>query len=397
MQSIENYDFSGKKAIIRVDFNVPLDGNFNITDPSRIRAAVPTIKKVLAKGGSVILMSHLGRPKGTPQDKFSLKHIVSAVEKEIGTKVDFANDCIGEEAIAKTSALKAGQVLLLENLRFYNEEEKGNEEFAKKLASYADCYINDAFGTAHRAHASTTIIAKFFPNDKMFGFVINGELDAIKKALDEPKRPFIAILGGSKVSSKITIIEALLKKVDKLIIGGGMSFTFTAAQGGKIGNSLCEKDQYETALRVLAKAKELGVEILFSEEEVCVKEFNNDSPMRVFPANEIEDGWMGVDISSKSIAKFDKAIQECKTILWNGPMGVFEMDNFAKGSKAIAESIAKSTSNGAFSLIGGGDSVACINKFHMADKVSYNSTGGGALLEYIEGKTLPGIAAILEK
>lgn len=396
MQSIENYDFKGKRAIIRVDFNVPLDENFNVTDASRITAAVPTIKKVLRGGGSVILMSHLGRPKGA-EAKYSLKHIIPAIEKELGTKVLFADDCMGPVAEKMAAELKPGQVLLLENLRFYKEEEAGDEAFSKKLASYADVYINDAFGTAHRAHASTTIIAKFFPNDKMFGDVINGELDAIKKAFENPQKPYVAIVGGSKVSSKITIIETLLQRVNKLIIGGGMTYTFHAALGGKIGDSLCEKDQFETALRVIDKAKELGVELFLAVDAVAIQEFKNDSPSRIFPANAIADGWEGVDIGPETIKIFAKAIEGCKTILWNGPMGVFEMDNFAKGSKAIAEAIAKATKEGAFSLIGGGDSVACINKFGMADEVSYNSTGGGALLEYMEGKTLPGIAAILEK
>lgn len=394
MQSIENYDFKGKRAIIRVDFNVPLDENFNVTDASRITAAVPTIKKVLQGGGSVILMSHLGRPKGA-EDKYSLRHIIPAIEKELGTTVLFADDCMGPMAEKMAAELKPGQVLLLENLRFYKEEEAGDEAFSKKLASYADVYINDAFGTAHRAHASTTIIAKFFPNGKMFGDVINGELDAIKKAFENPEKPYVAIIGGSKVSSKITIIETLLQRVNKLIIGGGMTYTFHAALGGKIGDSLCEKDQFDTALRVIDKAKELGVELFLAVDAVAIQEFKNDSPSRIFPANAIADGWEGVDIGPETIKIFTKGIEGCKTILWNGPMGVFEMDNFAKGSKAIAEAIAKATKEGAFSLIGGGDSVACINKFGMADEVSYNSTGGGALLEYMEGKTLPGIAAIL--
>lgn len=395
MQSIENYDFKGKRAIIRVDFNVPLDENFNVTDASRITAAVPTIKKVLQSGGSVILMSHLGRPKGV-EAKYSLKHIIPTIEKEIGTKVLFADDAMGPMAEKMSAELKPGQVLLLENLRFYKEEEAGDETFSKRLASYADVYINDAFGTAHRAHAPTTIIAKFFPNDKMFGDVINGELDAIKKAFENPEKPYIAIIGGSKVSSKITIIETLLQRVNKLIIGGGMTYTFHAALGGKIGDSLCEKDQFDTALRVIDKAKELGVELFLAVDAVAIQEFKNDSPSRIFPANAIADGWEGVDIGPETTKIFTKAIEGCKTILWNGPMGVFEMDNFAKGSKAIAEAIAKATKEGAFSLIGGGDSVACINKFGMAEEVSYNSTGGGALLEYMEGKTLPGIAAILQ-
>ncbi len=394
MASIETYDFKGKRAIIRVDFNVPLDENFNVTDDTRIRAAIPTIKKVLAGGGSVILMSHLGRPKEGPTDKYSLRHIISALEKNLGVKVDFADDCIGSQAVEKAAALKPGQVLLLENLRFYKEEEKGNEEFAQKLSRLADCYINDAFGTAHRAHASTTIIAKFFPNDKMFGYVMEGELKAIDKVLESPERPFIAILGGAKVSTKISIIEKLFSKVDILIVAGGMTYTIQAALGGKVGNSMCEKDQFDTALRMIAKAKEMGVQLVMAEDAVCVPEFKNDAPTKICPSNDIPDGWEGVDIGPESRKKFAEIIEGCKTILWNGPMGVFEMDNFAAGSKAVADAIAVATAKGAFSLIGGGDSVACINKFKMADKVSYNSTGGGALLEYIEGAELPGVAAI---
>ncbi|MCX4359576.1 MAG: phosphoglycerate kinase [Rikenellaceae bacterium] len=394
MASIETYDFKGKRAIIRVDFNVPLDENFNVTDDTRIRAAIPTIKKVLAGGGSVILMSHLGRPKEGPTDKYSLRHIISALEKNLGVKVDFADDCIGSQAVEKAAALKPGQVLLLENLRFYKEEEKGNEEFAQKLSKLADCYINDAFGTAHRAHASTTIIAKFFPNDKMFGYVMEGELKAIDKVLESPERPFIAILGGAKVSTKISIIEKLFSKVDILIVAGGMTYTIQAALGGKVGNSMCEKDQFDTALRMIAKAKEMGVQLVMAEDAVCVPEFKNDAPTKICPSNDIPDGWEGVDIGPESRKKFAEIIEGCKTILWNGPMGVFEMDNFAAGSKAVADAIAVATAKGAFSLIGGGDSVACINKFKMADKVSYNSTGGGALLEYIEGAELPGVAAI---
>ena len=394
MQSIDTYDFSGKRAIIRVDFNVPLDENFNVTDDNRIRAAIPTIKKVLAGGGSVVLMSHLGRPKEGPTDKYSLKHIISTLENRLGVPVQFANDCVGEEAKKKAAALKPGEVLLLENLRFHKEEEKGDEAFAKELASLADCYINDAFGTAHRAHASTTIIAKCFPNEKMVGYVMEGELKAIDKVLEAPERPFVAILGGAKVSSKITIIEKLLEKVDILIVAGGMTYTIQAALGGHIGNSMCEKDQFDTALRIIEKAKELGVQLLLAEDAVCIAEFKNDTPSQICPSNNIPDGWEGVDIGPASIAKFSKAIEGCKTILWNGPMGVFEMDNYAKGSKAVADAIAKATANGAFSLIGGGDSVAFINKYKMGDKMSYNSTGGGALLEYMEGAVLPCVAAI---
>lgn len=420
MQSIETYDFAGKRAIIRVDFNVPLDGDFNVTDDTRIRAAIPTIKKVLEKGGSVILMSHLGRPKKNNDEKFSLNHIVSAVEKNLGTTVAFAGDCQGDKAAEMAAALKPGEVMLLENLRFYAEEEgkprglaedataeekaeakkavkESQKAFTQRLASYADCYINDAFGTAHRAHASTALIADYFAEDKMFGYVMLGELVAIDNVLGNPQRPFVAILGGAKVSSKITVIESMLEKVDMLIVAGGMAYTFAAALGGNIGSSMCEKDQFETALRIIKRAEELGVKLLLGEDAVCAQEFKNDTPNQVFPDNNIPDGWMGLDIGPATIAKFTTAIKECKTILWNGPMGVFEMDNYAHGSKAVADAIAEATSAGAYSLIGGGDSVACINKFGMAKQVSYNSTGGGALLEYMEGKVLPGVAAIRGK
>ncbi|MDD3108515.1 MAG: phosphoglycerate kinase [Alistipes sp.] len=417
MQSIDTYDFKGKRAIIRVDFNVPLNEKFEITDDTRIRAAIPTIKKVLAEGGSAILMSHLGRPKKGPEDKFSLKHIIGRIEELVGVKVEFAGDCQGDEAAQKAAVLKPGQVLLLENLRFYAEEEgkprglaedvtdeekaaakkavkASQKEFVKRLASYADCYINDAFGTAHRAHASTALIADYFPNDKMFGYVMLGELKAIDKVLDAPARPFTAILGGSKVSTKISVIENLMKRVDNLILGGGMTYTFKAALGGKVGVSICEPDQFETALNILAKAKEMNVSIVLAEDAVCGKEFKNDTETQITPANAIPDGWEGLDIGPKSVEAFRKVILDSKTILWNGPVGVFEMDNFAKGSRAIADAIVEATSKGAFSLIGGGDSVACINKFGLAKQVSYVSTGGGALLEYMEGIELPGVAAI---
>ena len=415
-QSIDTYNFAGKRAIIRVDFNVPLDADFNVTDDTRIRAAIPTIKKVLAGGGSVILMSHLGRPKG-PVDKFSLKHIIPTIEKLLGQKIDFAGDCMGAEAAEKAAALKPGEVLLLENLRFYAEEEgkprglkedatdeekkaakakvkESQKEFTKKLASYADCYINDAFGTAHRAHASTALIAEYFPTDKMFGYIMEGELKAIDGVLQAPQKPFTAILGGSKVSTKITIIESLMEKVDNLILGGGMTYTFMAAQGGKIGNSICEKDQFDTALNIIGKAKKLGVNLVLAEDAKCGDAFSNDANTQICPANDIPDGWEGMDVGPKTAAKFQKVIKDSKTILWNGPVGVFEFDTFAEGSKAIADAIVEATANGAYSLIGGGDSVACINKFGLADKVSYVSTGGGALLEYMEGKELPGVAAI---
>lgn len=414
-QSIDNYNFKGKKAIIRVDFNVPLDADFNVTDDTRIRSAIPTIKKVLDGGGSVILMSHLGRPKG-PTDKYSLKHIIPTIEKLLGKSIIFANDCMGDEATNKSAALKEGEVLLLENLRFYAEEEgkarladdatdeqkaaaksavkASQKDFTKKLASYADLYINDAFGTAHRAHASTALIADYFPNDKMFGYIMEGELKAIDNMMKAPAKPFTAILGGSKVSTKITIIERLMEKVDNMILGGGMTYTFMAAMGGKIGNSLCEKDQFETALHIIKRAKEMGVTLVLADDAKCGDAFSNDCNTQICAANDIPDGWEGMDIGPVTAVKFAKVIEESKTILWNGPVGVFEMDTFAAGSKAVAEAIVTATSKGAYSLIGGGDSVACINKFGMADSVSYVSTGGGALLEYMEGKELPGVAAI---
>ncbi|MFI3331592.1 MAG: phosphoglycerate kinase [Rikenellaceae bacterium] len=417
MKSIDTYDFQGKKAIIRVDFNVPLNANFEITDYTRIRAAIPTIKKVLAGGGSVILMSHLGRPKMNNDEKFSLKHIVSGIEKELGTSVAFAGDCQGEKAAEMAAALKPGEVMLLENLRFYAEEEgkarglaedateeekaeakkaikESQKAFTARLASYADCYINDAFGTAHRAHASTALIADYFPEDKMFGYVMEGELKAIDGVMESPVRPFVAIVGGAKVSSKITIIEKLMEKVDSLIIAGGMTYTFMAAQGGKVGISICEPAQFETALNILAKAKEKGIEILLAEDAVCGQEFKNDTPTNVYPSNDIPDGWEGMDAGPKASAYFSEHIRKCKTILWNGPLGVFEMPTFEVGSRKVAEDIVAATKDGAYSLIGGGDSVACINKFGFANAVSYVSTGGGALLEYMEGIELPGVAAI---
>ncbi len=417
MQSIETYDFTGKRAIIRVDFNVPLNDQLEVTDDTRIRAAIPTIKKVLEKGGSVILMSHLGRPKRGPEDKFSLKHIIPTIEKRLGVKVEFAPDCQGQEAADRAAALKPGQVLLLENLRFYAEEEgkprglaegatdeekaaakkavkASQKEFVKRLASYADCYINDAFGTAHRAHASTALIAEYFPNDKMFGYVMEGELKAIDNVLKNPTRPFTAVLGGSKVSTKISVIENLLKLVDNLILGGGMTYTFKAALGGQVGGSICEPDQFQTAKEILAKAQKLGVKIFLAEDAVAADAFSADAHTQIVPASAIPDGWEGLDIGPKAEEAFSKVIAESKTILWNGPVGVFEIDPFARGSRVIAEAIVKATKSGAFSLIGGGDSVACINKFGLADQVSYVSTGGGALLEYMEGIELPGVAAI---
>ena len=418
MQTIDTYNFEGKRAIIRVDFNVPLDKEFNVTDDTRIRAAIPTIKKVLAGGGSVILMSHLGRPKKNNDEKFSLSHIISAVEARLGVKVLFAGDCMGEKAAEMAAALKPGEVLLLENLRFYAEEEgkprglaedatdeekkeakkavkESQKEFVKKLASYADCYINDAFGTAHRAHASTALIAEYFPNDKMFGYVMEGELKAIESVMENPQRPFVAIVGGSKVSTKISIIETLMEKCDKIIIGGGMTYTFAAALGGKVGKSICEPDMFETALGILKKAEERGIKFVMSPDALVADDFSNEANTKEAPAGNIEDAWEGVDIASEGKKLFREEILNCKTILWNGPVGVFEIEKFSTGSRAVAEAIAEATqTKGAYSLIGGGDSVACINKFGLADKVSYVSTGGGALLEFIEGKELPGVAAI---
>jgi phosphoglycerate kinase len=417
MLSIDSYDFMGKRAIIRVDFNVPLNEKFEVTDDTRIRAAIPTIKKVLAGGGSVILMSHLGRPKKNNDSKFSLEHIITAVEKRLGTKVMFAGDCMGEKAAQMAASLKSGEVLMLENLRFYAEEEgkprglaedatdeqkaeakkevkASQKEFVKKLASYADVYTNDAFGTAHRAHASTALIADYFPAAKMFGYVMEGELKAIDKIMLSPARPFVAIVGGAKVSSKITIIENLLEKVDSLIIGGGMTYTFVAAQGGKIGDSICESNMYQTALDILAKAEKKGIKIVMESDSLCADSFSENANTMESPSNSIPDGWQGLDSGTQSQLAFREHILSCKTILWNGPVGVFEMDKFANGSKVVAEAIAEATAKGAYSLIGGGDSVACINKFGFADKVSYVSTGGGALLEYMEGKELPGVAAI---
>ncbi|WP_320020373.1 phosphoglycerate kinase [Labilibaculum manganireducens] len=393
MQSIDTYNFSGKKAIIRVDFNVPLNEQFEITDDTRIRAALPTIKKVLDGNGSAILMSHLGRPKGV-DEKFSLKHIVAHLTKSIGVEVKFADDCIGESAKTMAADLKPGEVLLLENLRYYKEEEKGDEEFAGKLADLADLWINDAFGTAHRAHASTAVIAKFFPEAKLFGYVMEGELSSVDKVLKDTKHPLTAIMGGAKVSSKIEIIQTLMSKVDHLIIGGGMTYTFVKAMGGTIGDSLVEDDKLEMAREILQKAKENNVKLHLASDALIADAFSNDANTKVCDVNAIPEGWMGLDVADATIASFSKVIEESKTILWNGPVGVFEMDTFAKGTKAIADAIVTATEKGAFSLIGGGDSVAAINKYGLADKVSYVSTGGGALLEYIEGKELPGVTAI---
>ncbi|MEN6618090.1 MAG: phosphoglycerate kinase [Rikenellaceae bacterium] len=418
MQKIDNYDFSGKRAIVRVDFNVPLNESFQITDDTRIRAAIPTLKKVLTGGGSLIIMSHLGRPKG-PTGKYSLKHIIPDIEEKLGLKIKFAPDCMGEEAAELSKNLKPGEVLLLENLRFYAEEEgkprdlaedaseeekkaakadmkDKQKDFTKKLASYADCYINDAFGTAHRAHASTALIAKYFPNDKMFGYVMENEIIAIDKVLKSPVHPVTAILGGAKVSSKIAIIEKLFDVVDNMIIGGGMAYTFVKAQGGKIGKSLCEDDQLDLALSIIEKAKTKNVKLYFNGDVVIADAFSNDANTKVCQNNQIPDGWEGMDAAGSSLKEWEKILRNSKTILWNGPVGVFEFEKFAVGTKKIAAMLADVTKGGVFTLIGGGDSVAAVTQMGFADKVSYVSTGGGAMLEYLEGIELPGIKAIRE-
>jgi len=396
MKNIDSYNFNGKKVLVRVDFNVPLNEKFEITDTSRIDAAIPTIKKILSGGGSAILMSHLGRPKEGPSEKYSLKHTLTYLSSQLGQAVKFADDCIGNSAITIAATLKPGEVLLLENLRFYKEEEKGDDGFTKKLAALGDAYMNDAFGTAHRAHASTTIIAKYFPDDKMFGYIMENEVKSIDKVLHNAQKPFTAILGGAKVSGKIEIINNLLSKVDNLIVGGGMMFTFISAMGGEVGKSLVEDELLELALNTVEGAKELGVNLYLPTDAIIADKFDNNAQKRTAEASEIPENWMGLDIGSASIKKFTEIIENSKTILWNGPMGVFEMENFAAGTKAIAEAVARATQKGAFSLIGGGDSVAAINKYNLKDKVSYVSTGGGAMLEYIEGKELPGVKAIKE-
>lgn len=418
MQTLDNYNFAGKKAFVRVDFNVPLDENFNITDDTRMVKALPTLKKILADGGSLIIGSHLGRPKKGPEDKFSLRHIVAHLSELLGTEVKFVDECVGDKVKAAVAALKPGEVLLLENLRFHAEEEgkprglaedasdeekaaakkaikASQKEFTKELADLADVYVNDAFGTAHRTHASTALMAEYFsPENKMFGYLMGKEVAAVDKVMKEMVRPFTAIMGGSKVSSKIDIIENLLTKVDNLIIAGGMTYTFTKALGGKIGNSICEDDKLDLALELINKAKANHVNLVLAVDAKIADDFSNDANTDFCDVDKIPDGWEGMDIGPKSEALFTDVIKKSKTILWNGPTGVFEFDNFTSGSRAVAEAIVEATKNGAFSLVGGGDSVACVNKFGLADKVSYVSTGGGALLEAIEGKTLPGIAAI---
>jgi len=395
VKNVDNLNFAGKKALIRVDFNVPLNEDFSVSDDTRIQAAVPSIQKILKDGGSAILMSHLGRPKGGPEEKYSLKHIISAVEAALGTKVQFASDCIGAEAESKAAGLKAGEVLLLENLRFYKEEEKGDKTFAEKLSKLGDVYVNDAFGTAHRAHASTAVIAEFF-KDKVAGYLMESELTNADKVLGNPERPYTAIMGGAKIADKILIIERLLDVVDNLIIGGGMSYTFAKAQGGSIGNSLLEADKMDFVLELMEKAKAKGVNLILPVDTVIADDFSNSANQDMATSGKIPDGWMGLDIGPKTRELFGKTILESKTILWNGPMGVFEMESFDKGTKAIAEYVAEATRNGAFSLIGGGDSAAAVNKFGYTDQVSYVSTGGGALLEHMEGKVLPGVAALAE-
>jgi len=394
MKTVDQISFAGKKALIRVDFNVPLDENYNITDDNRMTAALPTIKKILKDGGKVILMSHLGRPKDGPTEKYSLKHIVSHLSDLLGQQVQFADDCIGEQAVEKAKALGNGEVLLLENLRFYKEEEKGDVAFAEKLSKLGDVYVNDAFGTAHRAHASTAIIAQFFPDAKYFGYLMAAELNNAEKILNNAPKPFTAIMGGSKVSDKIELIEKLLEKVDNLIIGGGMAYTFAKADGGNIGTSLVEMDKLDLAISLRQKAKEKGVNLLLPTDSIIADNFSNDANTDTASNDNIKDGWMGLDIGPASIKAFSKVVESSKTILWNGPMGVFEMEKFEQGTKAVADAVVKATENGGFSLIGGGDSAAAVAKFNLTNEVSYVSTGGGALLEYMEGKELPGVKAI---
>ena len=395
MKTIDDFNFQGEKALIRVDFNVPLNSSFEVTDETRIKAAIPTIKKILSDGGSAILMSHLGRPKEGPEEKFSLKHIIPNLSEKLGVEVKFAGDCIGAEAEQKAEELGAGEVLLLENVRFYKEETKGNEDFATSLAKLGSLYVNDAFGTAHRAHASTTVVAKHF-DKKCCGYVMSAELENAKKVLENAAKPFTAIMGGAKISDKILIIERLLDKVDNLIIGGGMSYTFFKALGGQIGNSLVEEDKLDLAKELIAKAKEKGVNLELPKDSAIADKFDNEANKQVADNYSIADGWMGLDLGPEAVEVFSKVVSESKTILWNGPMGVFEMSNFAKGTNKIAQAVVSATENGGFSLIGGGDSAAAVNNLGYGDKVSYVSTGGGALLEYMEGKVLPGVAALEE-
>lgn len=395
MQSIQTYDFSGKRTLIRVDFNVPLDKEtLKITDDTRIRAAVPTIKHILESGGSVVVVSHLGRPKLGNEPQFSLKNIVAHTSKILGTEVKFAGDCIGEEALKMSANLKPGEVMMLENVRYYKHETAGTISFAEKLSKHADVYVNDAFGTAHRAHASTTVVAKFFPNDKMFGFLIEREIVAVDQVLNSNLKPVTAIVGGAKVSSKITIIERLLNNVDNLIVGGGMAYTFVKASGGNVGNSLVEDDYLETANKIKTAAKAKGVNLFIPIDTVVADKFDNDANREQVPIDQIPNGWMGLDVGEKTSLECADIIKNSKVVLWNGPMGVFEMENFQAGTAAVANAIVEATDEGAFSLIGGGDSVAAINKFNLGDQVSHVSTGGGAMLEYLEGKELPGIQAI---
>jgi phosphoglycerate kinase len=394
--TVDSVNFAGKRVLVRVDFNVPLNAQFEVTDPTRIRAAIPTLKKILNDGGSLILMSHLGRPKEGPSDKFSLRHTLPVICELLGRDVDFADDCLGESARTATSALRPGQVLLLENLRFYKQEEKGDSEFAKALAAYGDYYVNDAFGTAHRAHASTAVIAHEFNGRCCFGYLMAAEIDNASRVLEHAEKPFTAIMGGAKVSDKILIIEQLMPRVDHLIIGGGMAYTFIKARGGQIGSSLCEQDKLDLALDILQKAEALGVQIHLPVDSVNGDRFAADASVAVTAADAIPEGWMGLDIGPVSAQRFSEVIQQSRTILWNGPMGVFEMDAFAAGTRTAAEAIASATAKGSFSLIGGGDSAAAIHKFGLADRVSYVSTGGGALLEYFEGKELPGVRMVLD-
>lgn len=396
MKTVDSIEWSGKRALIRVDFNVPLNEKFEVTDDTRIRAALPTIKHILSSGGSVVIMSHLGRPKSGPEDKFSLRHIVVSLRSLIDRPVKFSSDCIGSEAVELSSQLKPGEVLILENLRFYKEEQAGDEAFAKALSEHGDVYVNDAFGTAHRAHASTAVIAQFFKENKVFGFLMAEEVQNLEQVLKNARAPFTAIIGGAKVSSKISIIEHLLDKIDNLIIGGGMSYTFKKALGGSVGSSLVEDDFLPLAKSLMERADEIGVRILLPEDSIVADSFSNEANTKSVASDEISDGWMGLDIGEQATEHYRTCIEESKTILWNGPMGVFEMSSFENGTKQIAYGVVAATERGAYSLVGGGDSVAAINKYDLKDHVSYVSTGGGAMLEYIEGKVLPGVAALLD-